>query len=72
VGLVRQVGSLPPIRDLGVEKVLGLLPRDKKAIGGRINWVLPERIGKVRITPDVPDTAVAAAFRKVQRGARNE
>jgi len=71
-GLVRQVGSLPPIRDLGVEKVLGLLPRDKKAVGGRINWVLPERVGKVRITPDVPDTAVAAAFRHVQRGVWNE
>jgi 3-dehydroquinate synthase len=71
-GLVRQVGSLPPIRDLDLEKVLGLLPRDKKAVGGRINWVLPEGLGKVRITPDVPDAAVAAAFREVQRGGWNE
>jgi 3-dehydroquinate synthase len=70
--LVRRVGPLPPIRDLGVEKVLGLLPRDKKAVGGKINWVLPERIGKVRITPDVPSAAVAAAFRDVQRGAWDE
>jgi 3-dehydroquinate synthase len=71
-GLVRRVGPLPPIRDLSVEKVLRLLPRDKKAVGGRINWVLPERIGKVQVTPDVPHAAVGAAFRDVQRGAWNE
>ena len=71
-GLVRQAGPLPPIRNLSVEKVLGLLPRDKKAVGGKIHWVLPERIGKVRVTPDVPDTAVASAFSDVQRGAWHE
>jgi 3-dehydroquinate synthase len=71
-GLVWRVGFLPRIRDLSVEKVLRLLPRDKKAVGGKINWVLPERIGKVRITADVPNAAVAAAFRDVQRGAWNE
>ena len=52
--LVRSVGPLPPIRGLKEEKILGLLPRDKKAVGGKIHWVLPEGIGKVRVTPDVP------------------
>ena len=70
--LVRAVGPLPPIRGLSEEKVLGLLPRDKKAVGGKIHWVLPEGIGKVRVTPDVPDAAVAKAFRDVQRGAWND
>lgn len=67
--LVRSVGPLPPIRGLKHEKVLGLLPRDKKAVGGKIHWVLPEGIGKVRVTPDVPEVAVVQAFREVQRGA---
>jgi 3-dehydroquinate synthase len=71
-GLVRQVGPLPSIRDLQAEKILRLLPRDKKAVGGKINWVLPERIGKVRVTPDVPETAVTAAFRDVQHGVWDE
>jgi len=70
--LVRQAGHLPPIRDLRWERILNLLPRDKKAVGGNIHWVLPERIGKVQITPDVPAGAVAAAFREVQRGAWHE
>jgi len=68
-GLVRRIGHLPPIRNLSVERVLALLPRDKKAVAGKIHWVLPERIGKVRISSDVPDTAVATAFSEVQRGA---
>jgi len=65
--LIRRVGPLSPICDLMPERVLSLLPRDKKAVGGRIHWVLPERIGKVRTVADVPRRAVAAAFREVQR-----
>jgi 3-dehydroquinate synthase len=62
---------LPPIRDIAVERILRFLPRDKKAVGGRIHWVLPEGVGKIRITPDVPESAIAGAFRDVQRGAWN-
>ena len=64
--LVRAVGPLPPIRDLAPAAVLRLLPKDKKAVGGKIHWVIPERIGKVRITPDVDPSVVAAAFKEVQ------
>jgi 3-dehydroquinate synthase len=70
--LVRAVGPLPGIGGLREERVLGLLPRDKKAVGGRIHWVLPESLGKVRVTPDVPERAVARAFRDVQRGVGND
>jgi 3-dehydroquinate synthase len=70
--LVRSVGPLPTIRGLKEERILGLLPRDKKAVGGKIHWVLPEGIGKVQVTPDVPEGAVARAFRDVQRGVWND
>ena len=70
--LVRAVGPLPPIRDLALEEVLKLLPRDKKAIGGRIHWVLTERIGKVRIIDTVSPRLVAAALQEVQRGGWHE
>jgi 3-dehydroquinate synthase len=70
--LVRAVGPLPPLRGLKEAKVLGLLPRDKKAVGGKLHWVLPEGIGKVRVTPDVPDGLVARAFRDVQHGVWND
>jgi 3-dehydroquinate synthase len=65
--LVRRVGPRPPIHDLPPERVLALLPRDKKAVGGKIHWVLPERLGKIRIVADIPSAEAAAAFRDVQR-----
>ena len=67
VHLVRRVGPLPRIHDLDVVDLLRLLPRDKKAVGGRIHWVLPEKIGKVRITAEVPTRVAAAAFRDTQQ-----
>jgi 3-dehydroquinate synthase len=63
--LVRRVGPLPPVRDVPAPKVLKLLPQDKKAIGGNIRWVLPERIGKLKIVADVPMQEVAAALEEV-------
>ena len=65
--LVWQVGPLPSMADLSPSRVLSLLGHDKKAVGGRVHWVLPERIGKVRIASDVPADAVARAFRSLQR-----
>ena len=71
-GLVRRVGRVPAIRDLGVDEVLQFLPRDKKTVNGRVHWVLPERVGKVRIVTDVPEVEVAQAFRDVQCAERHE
>lgn len=65
--MVRQVGPLPRIDDIDPKRVLGLLSQDKKSIGGRIQWVVPLRIGRVRIVSDVPPPVVAAAFRDVQQ-----
>ncbi|MGD0921345.1 MAG: 3-dehydroquinate synthase [Terriglobia bacterium] len=70
--LIYRVGTLLPICDLIPERVLSLLPRDKKAVGGRIHWVLPERIGKVRIVADVPARTAAATIRHVQRADSHE
>jgi 3-dehydroquinate synthase len=70
--LVCRVGPLRPVCDLLPERVLSLLPRDKKAVAGRIHWILIERIGKVRISADVPPRVVAAAFRDLQRADWHE
>jgi 3-dehydroquinate synthase len=70
--LVRQVSPLPTLHDLRVRRILELLPQDKKAVKGRIHWVIPERIGKVRISDQVPMNLVEAAFRDVQRGGWHE
>jgi 3-dehydroquinate synthase len=70
--LVRQIGPLPTLRGLRVRRILELLPQDKKAVGGRIHWVIPERIGKVRISNQVPMNLVETAFRDVQRSGAQE
>lgn len=66
-GLVKRVGPLPSIRDLRTARVLRLLSKDKKTIGGRIHWIIPERIGKVRVIRDIPSALVARAFRDTQQ-----
>jgi 3-dehydroquinate synthase len=69
--LVRAVGPLPKLGRLNDENLLGLLIRDKKAVGGKIHWVLPVDIGKIKVTPDVPVKLVAQAFHDVYRGVWN-
>lgn len=64
--LVWRLGPLPSIRDLSPATILRLLPQDKKAVGGKIQWVIPERIGKIQVVTDVPQQAVRAAFRETQ------
>jgi 3-dehydroquinate synthase len=66
-GLVKRVGPLPSIRDLDPNKTLRLLAKDKKAVGGRVIWIIPERVGNVRIVHDVPASLVAEAFRDTQK-----
>ncbi|MEJ2009058.1 MAG: 3-dehydroquinate synthase [Acidobacteriota bacterium] len=65
--LVRRIGPLPSIRDLAPAKIMRLVPRDKKAVAGQIHWVVPEKIGKVRIVKDVPIGVATEALRSVQR-----
>lgn len=65
--LVRRVGMLPPIDDLSAERIVSLLARDKKSVGGKLHWVLPERLGKVRIVSDISAATSKAAFREVQK-----
>mgnify|MGYP001294805507 CR=1 FL=1 len=63
--LILQLGRLPSLAQIDPSVVIGLLSKDKKAIGGQIHWVIPERVGKVRVTTDVPLSMAAAALRDV-------
>lgn len=64
--LVWQIGPLPSIRNVPARRIVSLLPHDKKAVAGEIHWVIPERIGKVRIVTGVPLHAAASAWRELQ------
>ncbi|MGH9357007.1 MAG: 3-dehydroquinate synthase, partial [Terriglobia bacterium] len=66
-GLVLRLGPLPSIRDIAFERLVRLLPQDKKAVGGKVRWIAPEKLGKVRVLENVPIKAVAAAWQDAQR-----
>src|SRR5262249_5396072 len=53
-------GELPP---LTAEAVLAAIPRDKKAVGGRVRWVLPREMGKAQVGVEVPGETVGAVVR---------
>jgi 3-dehydroquinate synthase len=46
---VRLCGRLPRASSFDEDKILALLARDKKSVGGYVKWVLLERIGRARI-----------------------
>jgi len=64
--LVWRVGPLPAVRDVSAPAIVKLLPHDKKSVAGEIHWVIPERVGKVRIVTGVPLSAAESAWREVQ------
>jgi 3-dehydroquinate synthase len=62
---VLKYGPLPPVI-CGVDEVLGRLATDKKTVAGEVHFVLPQKIGKVRITSDVPAKAVRGAVEMIR------
>lgn len=46
---VRLCGQLPRADNLDINRIIGALKHDKKSVGGQINWVLLEGIGRPRI-----------------------
>jgi 3-dehydroquinate synthase len=65
--LVRKIGPLPSICDLSPAKARKLFLRDKKTVAGQIHWVVPEKIGQVRVVSDVPIEVATEALRSVQK-----
>jgi 3-dehydroquinate synthase len=55
-------GPLPAVRP---EAVLAVLPRDKKANGGQIGWVIPREVGRAQVDVRVPQETVARVLREV-------
>ncbi len=49
----------------GIEALLGYLARDKKVVDNKVNWVLMEDIGRVIVTPEVPEEQVRAVLQQV-------
>ncbi|HEX6804204.1 MAG TPA: 3-dehydroquinate synthase [Terriglobales bacterium] len=62
-------GKLPKIT-VQTSKVLRLVQSDKKAEAGVVHFVLPVKIGEVRIENHVPEGAIASAMAEIRRESR--
>lgn len=46
---IHLAGQLPYANDIAVDEIMSALTRDKKIVGGHIQWILLERLGRARI-----------------------
>ncbi len=53
MNLIARVGTLPPWPKVSAERLIAAMQADKKTRAGRLRFVLPERIGKVRCGVEV-------------------
>jgi 3-dehydroquinate synthase len=60
---LKRYGPIPPLDGITPESIVARLVSDKKTIKGKIHFVLPERIGKVRIVSDADDKLVYSAVK---------
>ncbi len=69
---VRACGPLPRANDLDIGALIRAMKSDKKSVGGRIKWVLLERIGSARIVDgnEIDALALRASLREVLRAAK--
>jgi 3-dehydroquinate synthase len=64
----RLYGPLPRVA-CDVQNVLDRLIADKKTVAGAVHFVLPQKIGKVKISSDVPASIVRNAVELIRNNA---
>jgi 3-dehydroquinate synthase len=63
------LGPLPAV-NVQTQKVTKLILSDKKTESGTLHFVLPREIGKVEVTGEVPEKAIAVALAEIRRISR--
>jgi 3-dehydroquinate synthase len=59
---IRHYGPIPALDGIRAENLLARLVHDKKAVQGSVYFVLPVRIGEVKVVSGVPDRTVLDAI----------
>ncbi len=62
VALLQTLGTPPLPGNISAERILKEMRRDKKTRDGKLRFVLPERIGRVRIGVEVPEETVSLVW----------
>ncbi len=60
--LLQQYGPVPPVEGIAATSLLARLVHDKKAVMGTVHFVLPVRIGEVKIVSGIPERTVLDAI----------
>jgi 3-dehydroquinate synthase len=68
VNLLDKVGLPTEIRSIPADEIISALMVDKKVKGGKVRFVLPEKIGRVVVKDNVPAKVVREALEEI--GAR--
>jgi 3-dehydroquinate synthase len=58
---VQAYGPIPPLDGIPAANLVARLGADKKTIQGKVHFVLPERVGVVRVMSGVPEPQILAA-----------
>jgi len=67
VALILRVGRLPGLPGVKLGVVMEAMQKDKKARGGKLRFILPERIGRVVPVDDVPAPVVEQTIARLRR-----
>jgi 3-dehydroquinate synthase len=62
IALIDEYGPIPDVSDIDAERLIARLKSDKKTLHGHVHFVLPVKIGDVRIVADPPRGALLAAI----------
>lgn len=68
IEMVLRVGPLPPWPAARAEALVEIMRTDKKARGGKLRFVLPTQIGKVKLGVEAPESAVRQTLREMAAG----
>ena len=66
--LIKKFGMVTTCAGLDADKLYDVTFRDKKTVGGVVNWVLMKNFGEVEISSDVPAQIVKKVFRRLCSG----
>jgi 3-dehydroquinate synthase len=61
VRIVNRYGPIPSLQGIAAESLVGRLKSDKKTVHGTVHFVLPSRIGEVRIVSNLDEQQVLEA-----------
>ena len=66
--LLKKFDMMTNCAGLDADKLYNVTFRDKKTVGGVVNWVLMKNFGEVEICRDVPENVVKKVFRRLCSG----